>query len=180
MTLVLEFSHRGIQGLVRATVDTNRDPVHWGYREIDFGDQVRAAIGFPVCRATVEHRAGGYARLMGWVQTVWTNGSGTFDPWAPFEGLDLPFSWIGFAAELFDAPWRSDRSRDLDWEAHSWLCGPPASLIKREVGMLCGFRWGYRLRQDLVDVWGPERLEVSAWQADLPVLRAACPTWTFQ
>jgi hypothetical protein len=153
--------------------------VRWGYREVDFGEHLQSAIGFPVCQAAVDHRAEGYARLLGWVQTVWTDGVGALDPWAPFDGLDLPYCWIGFVPDLFDTPWRLDRDRDLDWEAHSWLCGPPASLIKREVGMLCGFQWGYRLRGGRVENWGPEPLGLKAWQADLPVLRAACPSWSF-
>jgi hypothetical protein len=164
---------------VRASVEVNQDPVRWGYREVDFDEQLLEAVGFPVCHATVEHGTDGYARLLGWVQIVWTDGVGALDPWAPLDGLDLPFCWIGFSPEMFDTPWRSDRSRDLIWEAHSWLCGPPASLIKREVGMLCGFRWGYNVRSGTVEVWGPEALDRGAWERDLPVLRAACPSWTF-
>ncbi|TMF89360.1 MAG: hypothetical protein E6I08_04775 [Chloroflexi bacterium] len=164
---------------MRASLEVNQDPVRWGYREVDFGEHLLGVVGFPVCQAKVEHSAHGYARLLGWVQTVWTDGVGEFDPWAPLDGLDVPFCWIGFSPELFDTPWRVDRSRDLVWEAHSWLCGPPGSLIKREVRMLCGFRWGYRLRSGEVEVWGPEALERATWDRDLPILRAACPSWTF-
>jgi len=89
-TLELPFYHRGGDGVVRASVESNQDPERWGYREVDFREHRRGAIGFPVCRATVEHQAEGYARLMGWVQTVWTDGVGALDPWAPFDGLDLP------------------------------------------------------------------------------------------
>src|SRR6266849_669413 len=179
VNLEVEFTHLEGRGIVRASVDTNHDPERWGYREVDFGEHLRGAIGFPVCHATVEHHAEGYARLLGWVQTVWTDGAGALDPWAAFDCLDLPYCWIGFLPELFDTPWRVDREHDVEWEAHSWLCGPPGSLIKREVAMLCGFRWGYRLRGGRVEIWGPEPLGLDAWRDDLPVLRGACPSWTF-
>jgi hypothetical protein len=35
--------------------------------------------------------------------------TGEFDRWATFNGLEPP--------ELFDSPWRSDRTVDLNWEA---------------------------------------------------------------
>jgi hypothetical protein len=178
-TLEVEFAHEGGRGVVRASVRVNRDPVRWGYRDVDFGERLRSAVGFPVCHATVTDTAEGYARLLGWVQTVWTDGVGALDPWRQFEGLDLPYCWIGFAPDLFDAPWRADRERDLDWEAHSWLCRPPGSFAQREVEMLCGFQWGYRLRGGRVEIRGPERLGLATWQKDLPVLSAACPSWTF-
>jgi hypothetical protein len=165
---------------VCASVARNEDPVRWGYREVDFAEHLRGAVGFPVCRATVEHHAEGYARLLGWVQTVWTDEVGEFDPWAQFHGLDMPYCWFGFEPELFDTPWRADRARNLEWVAHSWLCGPAGSLLERDIKMLTGFRWGYRLHGGEVVIEAPSALNVGAWKQDVPILQRASPSWTFR
>src|SRR5215472_13636595 len=99
--------------------------------------------------------------------------------WAAFAALDLPYCWFGFAPELFDTPFRGDRSRDLDWEAHSWLCTSPGSLLSREVAVLVGFRWGFQIRSGDVVIAGPSALESVAWNADLPILVQRCPSWRF-
>jgi len=117
---------------------------------------------------------------MGWVQTVWTDGAGEFDPWAQFNGLDMPFSWFGFEPELFDTPWRADRRGDLEWVAHSWLCGPAASLLERDIRMPTRFRWGYRLKDGQVEIEEPSVVDVSAWIQDLPIIQLASPSWTLR
>jgi hypothetical protein len=183
LALDVRFEHRGRPGTIRATVQENLDPTRWGYRTEDFGEDLWLATGFPACRAAIDHPAEGYARLMGWVQVVWSgtpeSWTGEFDPWAAFAGLDLPYCWYGFAPELFDTPWRADRSRDVDWEAHSWLCTTPGSILGREVAMLAGFRWGYRIRAGEVVIVGPSALEALAWNGDLPILQQSCPSWRF-
>jgi len=114
---------------------------------------------------------------------VWSGPPGTsageFDPWAPFAALDLPYCWFGFAPELFDTPFRGDRSRDLDWEAHSWLCTSPGSLLSREVAVPAGLRWGFQIRAGEVVIAGPSALESLAWNSDLPILEQRCPNWRF-
>jgi len=182
-TLEVPFEHRGQRGTIRAAVQRNEDPARWGYRIEDFGEQLRLATDFPACHAVVDHPAEGYDRLMGWVQVVWSGPPGSvageFDPWATFADLDLPYCWFGFAPELFDAPFGGDRSRDLDWEAHSWLCTSPGSLLGREVAMLAGFQWGFQLRTDEVVIAGPGVLDLLAWKGDLPILERQCPNWRF-
>jgi hypothetical protein len=183
MTLEVPFEHRGLAGRLAASVRRNEDPARWGYRAEDFGEHIELATGFPVCHAVVDHSGQGYDRLMGWVQIVWSGppggAAGEFDPWATFDKLDLPYCWFGFAPDLFDGPFRGDRTADLDWEAHSWLCAPPASLIGREVAMLAGFRWGFQLRAGQIAVFGPSPLENLAWDRDLPILWRRCPSWRF-
>lgn len=183
MTLEVPFEHRGMRGTIRATVLRNRDPTRWGYRSDDFGEDLSRATGFPVCHAVVDHSAEGYGRLMGWIQVVWSgtpdNKAGEFDPWSALAGLDLPYCWFGFCPELFDTPWRGDRSHDLDWEAHSWLCTAPGSLLSREVAMLAGFRWGYQIRGGEIVIVGPSALPKLACDGDLAILEQRCPSWRF-
>jgi len=183
VTLDLPFEHRGRRGTITATVHRNEDPARWGYRSEDLGEHRALAVGFPACHATVDHPAAGYDRLMGWVQVVWSGPpgavTGEFDPWITFAELDLPYCWFGFAPELFDAPFRGDRTQDLNWEAHSWLCAPPGSLLGRDVGMLAGFRWGFRMGAGEVLIAGPSPLDAVAWRADLPILEPRCPGWRF-
>lgn len=179
----MPFEHRGRRGTIRAVVQPTEDPARWGLRTEDFGEHLRLATGFPACLAVVDHPAQGYDRLMGWVQVVWSGPAGRrageFDPWAAFADLDLPYCWFGFAPELFDAPFRGDRSRDLDWEAHSWLCTSPGSLVSREVAVLAGFRWGFQIRAGEVVIAGPSALESLTWNGDLPILERRCPSWRF-
>jgi hypothetical protein len=91
---------------------------------------------------------------------------------APFRH---PFCWFGFAPTLFDAPSRARRD-DLDWTAHSFLSfiGEP-----HEVRAILGFKWGFVVREHAVVIDDAAPLAADTWDAHLPLLRHAHPSWRF-
>ncbi len=182
LNLVLSFSLRGLSGSVRVTVEPNLDPVRWGCGTFLPQVQLEAALGFPVCRAVVEHSGEGYMSLSGWVQLVRSGPPGRvrweLDPLALLRGLDLPFAFFGFAPMLFDAPMRQDRSVALDWAAHSFLCAVP-TLGERIVVPLVGFRWGFQVCEGKISIERPSALALNAWDEHLQILQRGYPSWTF-
>jgi len=147
--LSIPFTARGSEGIVSVTIERPTDPTSVG--------QVADAEGFPVCRAAVEFDLDGYNGMFGWVQTVGTKKdthSGRvfeIDPLQIFEGLGLPFAFYGLTPVLFDAPYRSDRSTNLDWVAHSFLCIAPTHPMAKEVEAVTGFSWGFTMADGEVE-----------------------------
>ncbi|HEX7197751.1 MAG TPA: hypothetical protein VF364_13075 [Candidatus Limnocylindria bacterium] len=144
------------------------------------------ARGFPICEATIDFEARGYAAFLGWVQLVRMGTSAeagdhtwVTDPLELYEGLETPFGFYGLAPTLFDAPSRSDRSRDLDWYAESFLCVAPTAPMARDVEPVAGFSWGFLLANGELSIRTPERRSLATWSQHVPLLEARCPTWTF-
>src|SRR5579859_5819653 len=65
-----QFSLRGINGRIDASISGNDDPAELGYLIMSYGLPVDFARGFPVCRASVTYPADGYAAIFGWTQMV--------------------------------------------------------------------------------------------------------------
>jgi hypothetical protein len=177
-TLDLAFDARGLRGSVSITVSENTSPT-----EIGCGSE---AHGFPVCEAVVRSQLRGYNSLLGWVQLVGTRvpGSATVhrfevDPLQIFEGLDMPFGFYGLHPTLFDAPSRRDRTIDLDWLAHTFLCVSPIRPMERAVEAVAAFRWGFTLVDRDVRIVDAQALPLDAWNDHLELLRAKHPTWRF-
>lgn len=177
-SLELPFTARGHDGSVVVSLSENRDPDGLGSDP--------QALGFPVCRATVEFALDGYLGLVGWVQLAGTFASATnsersfeIDPLQVFEDVDMPFAFFGLRPQLFDAPSRRDLTRDLDWLAHSFLCVAPTGPMVKEVQAVLGFSWGFRIVRGRVEITRPRELDARDWRAHLPLLRRRYPTWAF-
>lgn len=171
------FAARGRPGRVSVAVSENLDPLDVG--------SVPAAEGFPTVCATVEYEARGYLAMLGWVQLV---GEATpkgselrydVDPLVLFEGIATPYAIYGARPELFDAPYRSDRTLSLDWLAHSFLCVAPSSPFAREVEAVLGFSWGFTMDAGDLELVGPRPLPRSAWSSHLALLSETYPGWQF-
>ncbi|MCU1360790.1 MAG: hypothetical protein JWN99_2079 [Ilumatobacteraceae bacterium] len=175
--LSIEFEARGRLGTVSVTVHENTDPASVGCDS--------SALGFPVCRATVTHPAEGYDALFGWVQLVGTCAPGepqrtfTNDPLRIYEGLDTPFGFHGMHPTLFDGPSRRDRSRPLDWLAHSFLCTAPSDPMDREVLPVLGFSWGFVLDDRKITIVSPQLLHSDSWTQHIASLEGQFGSWSF-
>lgn len=176
-SLTTPFTARNGSGQVSVTVEALADPTAMG--------QISDAAGFPVCRASVDFSLDGYDGLLGWVQLVGTRPQGRgdrafeVDPLEVFDGVETPFAFYGLSPELFDAPYRSDRSHNLDWLAHSFLCVAPTRPMAKEVKAILGFSWGFVVDGGHVAILQPELLRPADWSGHLEVLSVAYPTWTF-
>lgn len=175
--LSIPFTARNSDGTVSVTIEIPPDPTIVG--------QVADAEGFPVCRATVEFDLDGYDGLVGWVQTVGTKTATdsdrvfAIDPLQVFEGLEMPFAFYGLTPVLFDAPYRSDRSRYLDWLAHSFLCVAPTHPMAKEVEAVTGFSWGFTMAGGEVEVAPIHVLESCDWSRHLADMAGSFPNWKF-
>jgi len=180
--LRIEFSLRGLDGVIVAALTVNTDPASLGYSLLFEGESLDAARGFPVCRASVAYPANGYAAMFGWTQMVRsTDGAGhdfEMDPIAIYRDVSTPFAWFGFLPELFDAPSRGERY-DMDWEAHSFLCVSPDAVLTPRVQAVAGFRWGFSISNADITFAEPAVLDAGTWDSHLLLLRSSYPEWTF-
>lgn len=173
----LPFSARGKSGEVSVTLSENLDPTSVG--------SVPAATGFPMCRATVEYESSGYLAMLGWVQMVGeATPSGSelqydTDPFILFEGIPTPYAIYGARPELFDSPYRSDRSLSLNWLAHSFLCVAPSSPFVKEVEAVVGFSWGFNMDDGELGLVGVKPLSQHDWSSHLNLLSNEYPSWEF-
>ena len=177
----LPFSLRGAPGVVDVSVTVNDDPLALGCHLLDPSLPPDAAAGFPVCRATVELEAEGYAGALGWVQLVRSTDAGNVfapDPLALFRDVATPFAFFGIKPELFDAPFRFPRE-DLTWTAHTFLCAVPDGVMSRVVSPALAFSWGFTVADEVVTLVQPAALPPWIWSDQVPVLASAYPTWTF-
>ena len=166
----LDFTLHGHKGSVAVVIEPNDDPEALGCAPY--------ARGFPVCTAMVRYPARGYLGALGWIQLVRSTESGArFEP-DPLEALGRlphPFCWFGIEPTLFDAPSRPGRFR-MHWTAHSFLCtiaDPP------HVRAILGFAWGFAIADEAIALDAAAKLDQSAWDAHLPLLRTEYPAWRF-
>ena len=181
-SLRLPFTLRGTSGVIAVSVTRNTDPDAIGYSLLTGGQPTDAARGFPVCRATVDYQAQGYAAVFGWTQMVRSTDSAPdqfeMDPIALYQQIPTPYAFFGIKPELFDAPSRESRY-DMTWQAHSFLCTSPDAVLTRHVQPIAGFTWGFTINhQDITLDW-PAALGSEAWNSHLDLLRTSYPGWTF-
>ena len=94
-------------------------------------------------------------------------------------GLDLPYMSFGVRPVLFDAP-STDSTYNMDWEAHTFLVASPDCLMTRRVQPVCGFTWGYELRESRPRPTDLQVLNSSAWPIDQSFLRERHQSWAFE
>jgi hypothetical protein len=173
----LDFVLRGIEGRVSIAFARNDDPGLVG--------SAAESLGFPMCDATVDYPARGYAALLGWVQLVRSDDNIShgaefeIDPLAFLGDVPHPFCWIGIDPHLFDAPSRSAK-HDLDWTARSFLCVPDGSDDEGlEVHALLGFSWGFSIRDEEIRLVPPALLSAADWNEHVAGLTLRYPAWRF-
>jgi hypothetical protein len=184
--LVLPFELRGFSGSVHVRAGVNDDPRRWGYHflGLDFGDAFEGALGFPVVEAIVQFGAEGYAAELGWVQVVEQR-----TPNAPdvdllcdapphMRSLAMPFMSFGVRPTFFDAP-ADDIEPNLGWSATAFLTYTPDILMSREIGPVCGFRWGFDKRDGAVSSRAVTAAGRAEWETFASSLRPLYPEWTF-
>lgn len=172
-TLRLGFERDGTAVEATAEIRVNDDPEYYGCHP--------CALGFPVCRATISPPGRGYADALGWIQLVRQPEWGEeflLDPFEPFGEPNSPFCFFGFAPTQFDAPHR-DTLPDMDWVGHTFLAGMPGIHEPQAALAATGFGWGYRIRDAVIEIDGPEPLGSADWDMHLPYLRGKFPAWEF-
>lgn len=178
------FRWRGTDGVIRAAIVPNSDPVALGCDLLDAELPPDAAHGFPVCRASVAIDLDGYAACHGWVQLVRSSDSDgdpdafEVDPLSLFRGVSTPYAFFGLTPVLFDAPFRETRY-DMTWEAHSFVGFTPDGVMSRRVRAAAGFSWGFVVSAGVVTIAEPGPLDASAWDGHLAELRRHYPEWIF-
>jgi hypothetical protein len=182
---VIAFDLRGHIGQVEVAIEPNREPAELGCGLLSDEIHADAAVGFPVCTATIRYERTGYAAAFGWIQLVRStddpsNGQAfELDPLALLRGVDTPYAFFGIKPALFDAPFRSSYA-DLDWQAHTFLCFSPDAVMTKTVCAVTGFSWGFRLRDGGFTFQGPAELPPVEWTGHVTTLSAMFPAWTFQ
>ncbi len=178
LRLDLPFGLRGRGGTVHVTVVPNPGTTDPGCEFLLFGMPPEIVLGYPVCTATVDYDGEGYGAVLGWTQLVRSSDNASegdsfeIDPIAVYQDVDTPFAWFGVKPTLFDAPMRFEKL-DMLWECDSFLCFLADATMSRQVRALCGFRWGFEIEGGSISRPEPVALQADAWNARLPVLRAA-------
>jgi hypothetical protein len=181
------FSLRGLDGVVSVMYGVNSDPERFGYGYLNLDwyspDLVR---GFPVMQASVEHPSEGYAADMGWIQVVRhvvaDEGSEEdaiiFDVPPQFAGSDVPYFAFGVLPTVFDAP--SILADNVTWRADTFLVYTPDAVLSRVVRSVCGFLWGYDVREGVRELYPLRIARSDDWARNLPDLRSRFKDWEFQ
>jgi hypothetical protein len=172
----IPFTLRGLEGHVSVACSRNDRPAVVGTGP--------DSIGFPTCDATVGYPGQGYRGILGWVQLVRSGDNGSQGREFEIDPLDFlgevphPFCWIGLEPHLLDAPSRASRA-DLDWLAHSFLCVPDGDDDVLDVHALLGFSWGFRIRDEQIELIPPTLLGPADWDEHADVLAQRYPAWRF-
>jgi hypothetical protein len=182
----IPFRLRGVDGLVTVQYGVNEDPIRWGYAVLELDwfrpDLVR---GFPVMQATVDYPAEGYAADMGWLQVVRYEAreageverATVFDAPPQLAEMEMPYAAFGIRPTFFDAP--AMGAEEAMWDADTFLVYTPDAVLSRVLRPICGFRWGYRLHEGVVEM-NPLSVDASHWRTNVSDLRERFPSWTFE
>lgn len=160
----------------------NKNPEAWGYQLLSLPYDYAFACGCPVLQAAVEHPAEGYAANLGWIQVLDCGVPGqearTMDVPPHLSGAGTPWASWGVRPTFFDAP--STAEREFRFGADSFLAYSPDAVITPEVVPLCGFRWGYDVRDGERFVRPLVINGLDRWRQACQILGVQCPTWTFR
>lgn len=183
--LRVPFELRGLQGHVDAQVSVNRDPERWGHHLLPLEWDPPRPEGCPVMSGVTHYEGEGYGAWFFCLQVVsyrdsrYPDYSGTHADVPPsLSGGDVPYFASGVLPRFFDAP--ATDSDDADFSARSLLAHDPDCNMSRTLRVLCGYSWGYEIRDGAITLQGPGLLDRAGWAADLDLLRAEFPSWTFE
>lgn len=186
-TAALRFALRDTEGHVTINYSVNDNPQRWGFDLLGLNLAPDAAKGFPVIQAKVAFSREGYAGLLGWVQVVdytvvrddvpeelvWV----VPDVAPQLRDANTPYLAFGIEPIMFDAP--AFTEKDVDWTARTFLTYTPDCLITTVVEPLCGFRWGYVIRDGVVTPKTLAPCSHDDWIDSRRLLQVRLPTWTF-
>ncbi|KAK6438632.1 hypothetical protein LTR95_005170 [Oleoguttula sp. CCFEE 5521] len=103
------------------------------------------------------------------------------DPLPITEGSGSPFIWFGPEAQLFDAPFRSDRNEELDWTCHWFLAYLEDAVMTKTIKPILGFEWGYVMNSGKVTVKELKLLDVRpAWEQQRGLLEGQFGEWKYE
>ncbi|HEY7859111.1 MAG TPA: hypothetical protein VIC82_11495 [Candidatus Nanopelagicales bacterium] len=168
---------------LEVTVQSNVNPAALGCDLLDPALPADAALGYPVCRASIHTDLDGYAAAFGWIQVVRSTDTAKpdeydIDPLALFRDVATPFAFFGIKPLLFDAPFR-DQRYDLGWEAQAFLCEVPDGVMSHKVCPIVGFWWGFNVAGGSVTIHPARALDLAAWNGHQGLLAANYPDWSF-
>lgn len=171
----IPYRWNGSEGRTVVEIRENDDPEAYGC--------VEAARGFPICVATVEHPAIGYADMFGWVQLVERSDEPegfAIDPLELLTETTHPFAFFGPMPILFDNPHRDD-GKDWDFRANTFLCGLGGKLFefRHEARAVLGFSWGFSRRGREIEFFDLARISAEDWNGHRDYLASAYSAWSF-
>nr|OQO29360.1 hypothetical protein B0A51_03142 [Rachicladosporium sp. CCFEE 5018] len=146
-------------------------------------------LDFPVTTAKLHCTEDvGYAVTYGWIQFIYQDFKGSevetkweHDPLPITDGSRSPFIWFGPEAQLFDAPFRSDRSEELDWTCHSFLAYLEDAVMTKSIKPVLGFEWGYVMNGGKVTVKELKLLDVGpTWEKQRGLLEGKFGEWKYE
>ena len=80
---------------------------------------------------------------------------------------------------FFDAP-SIEGLREVSWGADTFLVYSPDAVLSRVLRPICGFKWGYQLRDGVVFLDPLSVAEAGDWERNLPDLRERFSSWIFE
>ena len=102
-----------------------------------------------------------------------------------FKNLGVPFYSYGTSPSLYDCPCYnlSDNEDKLEFITESYLVTHPGRWNNQTVSFLAGARWGYE-EFDVngkrnVNIFPVERIQGTAWNKYLSLLREKYSTWNY-
>jgi hypothetical protein len=181
-TITIPFTLRGANGTITVEYGVNEDPGRWGYPLLGLPDDPELARGCPVLHATVEHPGEGYAAALGWIQIVHLATPDLdeviVDTAPQIADAGIPWVYWGSQPTFFDAP--STARREMQWRAHTFLACTPDAVISPQVSPVCGFSWGYDVRDGDPSILPLSVDGLTYWSDARHTLAQNCPGWTFE
>lgn len=121
---------------------------------------------------------------MGWIQIIERrdlDGAVTTDiDLAPVFAEGSPLYAFWYLPTFSDLPANPDHP-DGDWVAATFLVAIPDVVRSSVLASVAAFTWGYRLRHHrAIELFKPEELDLSAWDALRRLLESRHPGWTFE
>lgn len=175
---------------VTFTVHPDVEPAQNGIPQLNLISS-EDAKGFPIAHASLVGREfRGYASMYGWIQ-IFADSPEPFvsnlstAPWEIdfipiYKDINSPFTWFGpEPLTLFDAPFRPESVKRLDWVARSFLCYIGDELLSRHPVPIAVFEWGFWIDQEKRYVKELKKIDLEAWDDHLKLFRGTFPDWRF-